>query len=381
MAPVVTTTPREVCPMLLRLLPIAVAAALAAPAVVLAQSPSPAPAPAASAKKVITSADQMPRRQYQISKAPSELLVAPKSELMPAAEALDRDLASDLATLDIQDRDTRTSLLNARAQIAIFRGDYKAAQAFLADIKSQQEKAADKLTSGTTLTEILNARIAGGAQDQQRALVKANLARNYGAMPWNVVGDNVKSAKSGLEVMSRDVMIGGVKASLDPAAKNLNNNVPSQVVSGLVGIHNAFEHVLPFRDDVVAVMQDLVDRNQVKKVDNWSNRLVTLPATAPGKPVVVGIWDSGTDVKLFKPAANPGIAFNHVMMPTPELVRDLGEAQKRLPELKQYVKGSLDLRAALDTPDAQAFKKKMTTLKQDEVKQFAEDMEIGRAHV
>jgi hypothetical protein len=360
--------------MLLRLLPIAVAAALAAPAVVLAQSPSPAPVHAAAAKKVITSADQMPRRQYLISKAPSELLVGPKSELMPAAEALDRDLASDLATLDIQDRATRTSLLNARAQIAIFRGDYKAAQALLADIKSQQEKAADKLTSGTTLTEILNARIAGGAQEQQRALVKANLARAYGAMPWVVVGDNVKSAKSGLEVLSRDVMIGGVKASLDPAAKNLNNNVPSQVVSGLVGIHNAFEHVLPFRDDVVAVMQSLVDKNQVKKVDNWSNRLVTLPATAPGKPVVVGIWDSGTDVKLFKAASNPGIAFNHVMLPTPELVRNLGEAEKRLPELKQYVKGSLDLRAALDTPDAQAFKKKMTTLKQDEVKQFAEDM-------
>src|SRR5687768_612825 len=99
MAPI--TTPQEVY-MLVRLLPLAVAAALAAPAALHAQAPVNAPsAPSAGAKKVITSADQMPRRQYTLSKLPSELLAAPKSELMPAAEALDRDLATDLATLDI----------------------------------------------------------------------------------------------------------------------------------------------------------------------------------------------------------------------------------------------------------------------------------------
>ena len=44
-------------------------------------------------KKVITSADQMPRRKYKITKLPSELLEAPKADLKEAADALDKDLA------------------------------------------------------------------------------------------------------------------------------------------------------------------------------------------------------------------------------------------------------------------------------------------------
>lgn len=362
--------------MLLRTLPVAIAAILAAPAhEALAQVPGTAnPATQGAARKVITSADQMPRRQYPIAKLPSELLEAPKPEVMAAVDALDRDLAQDLATLDIQDRATRTGLINARAQIALFKGDLAAAQAFLADVKSQQEKAADQLTSGTTMTAILAARRQGGALEAQRAKVRQDLARAYGEMPWAVVGDNVKNAKSGLELMSRDVVIGSVKAGMDPAAKNLGLNVPAGVVTGIVAIRNTFDHVLPFRDDVVAVMQELVTRNQVARADNWTARLVTLTDKAPGKPVVVGIWDSGTDVKLFQPASSPGIAFNDKSLPTPELVRNMGEAQARLPQLKQYVKGSMDMKAAIDSPDAQALKKRMSTLKQDEVKQFAEDM-------
>ena len=70
-------------------------------------------------RRVITSADQMPRRQYTIPKLPSELILAPQAEVQPLLDAVDRDLATDLATLDIQDRATRTSLINARAQIAL----------------------------------------------------------------------------------------------------------------------------------------------------------------------------------------------------------------------------------------------------------------------
>src|SRR5687767_14213626 len=84
--------------------------------------------PVLAEKKVITSADQLPRREYAIPKLPSELLVGPRAELDEAAAAVDKDLAHDLDTLDIRDRATRTAMLQARAQYAVRRGDYKAAQ-------------------------------------------------------------------------------------------------------------------------------------------------------------------------------------------------------------------------------------------------------------
>jgi len=174
--------------------------------------------------------------------------------------------------------------------------------------------------------------------------------------------------------MSKNVTIGSIKSGLDPAVTNLKFNVPAGVVTSIVSVRNAFDHTLPFRDDIVAVLQNIIDKNQVAKVDIWSERLVNLPESAKGKPVVIGIWDSGTDVDLFKPAAMRGIAFDKDANPTTPLVRPMGEASSRMASLKQYMKGSLDLRAAIDSADARALKQRIGTLKQDEVKQFQEDI-------
>ena len=345
----------------MKFLPYALAAALAI-------------TPAAAQKKVITSADQMPRREYAIPRLPSEMLTAPKSEVDAVAAAVDKDLAHDLETLDIQDRATRTALLNARAQFAVHRGDYKAAQGFVREVRAQQEKAADKLLSGLTLESLLEGRLAGGPPEAQRARGVALATEQWNRMPWDVVGTNLKSAKSSLELMSRDVVIGAIRTSMDPAAKNLNLKVPGSIVTTIVSVRNNFDLVLPARDDLVASLQKLVDRNQVARADLWTERLVTLPATAAGKPVVVGIWDSGTDVALFKAAKIPGIAFDKDMNETGALVRPMGEAEPRLPVLKQYVKGSMDMQAAIDSPEARALKQRVSSLRQDEVKQFMEDL-------
>ena len=330
--------------------------------------------PALAQKKVITSADQMPRREYAIPKLPSELRTAPRAELDAVVAAVDKDLATDLETLDIQDRATRTSLLNARAQFAVHRGDYKAAQGFVREVRAQQDKAADKLLSGVTLESMLEGRLQGGTPEAQRARGVAMATEQWNKMPWDVVGTNLKSSKSALELLSRDVVIGAIKTSMDPAAKNLNLKVPGSIVTSIVAVRNNFDVLLPARDDLVASLQKLVDKNQVARADVWSDRLAVLPSDGRGKPVVVGIWDSGTDVALFRAAKIPGIAFDKDMRETKALVRPMGEAESRLPVLKQYVKGSMDMQAAIDSPDARALKQRVSSLKQDEVKQFMEDL-------
>ena len=337
--------------------------------------PAPArPAPAAQERKVVTSADQLPRHEYLIPMLPSAMVTAPGDSVQPVFDALDKDMAHDLETLDIRDRATRTGMQMTRAAIAMHRGDYAAARQMLRDVRAQQEKPAEKLTTAVTLETILEVRSAGGTPEQQHARLRERLAAAYGAMPWDVVGDNMKGAKGQFEVMSREVMLGGIKAGFDPAAKNSNMTVPAAMVGAIVSVRNTIDLVLPFREDAVTVFQGIVDRNQVAKVDRWTGRLVSLPASAPGKPVVVGIWDSGTDVALFKSASSPGIAFDADAMPVAALVRPLGDAQPRLPQLKQYIKGAMDTRAAIDSPEARTFKQRMASLKQDEVKEFGEDM-------
>jgi subtilase family protein len=353
---------------------VVVAAVFAAPMTVCAGiSPSAASPLLQAEKKIVTSADQLPRRTYAIPKLPSELLNGPKAGLDPVLDQLDRDIADDLETLDIRDRAARAAMLNARAQVAIHRGRYADAQGFIRQVRSEQEKAAEKLASGMSLEKILGARIAGGAIEAQRAGFRAAAAAAYGAMPWAVVGDVLKATKASLELMSREVTIGGMKATLDPAARNLGLEVPTATVVAIVSARNSFEHVLPFRDDAVAVLQALVDRNQVAKADVWTQRLVSLPAGG-GEPVVVGIWDSGTDLALFPTARVAGIAFDDEMRPTQALVRPMGSAEARMDVLKQYMKGSMDLQAAIDSPDARALRQRIGSLRQEEVKQFMEDL-------
>ena len=328
----------------------------------------------AATKTVITSQDQLPRRSYQLSRLPSELLDAPKSELDSLADALDTDLASDLNSFDIQSRAMRAEMLEARLQIAVHRGDARAAQELIRQVRAEQEKAADKLTYSVFLEAALEVRSQGGSVSEQRSKLKPLLAKSWGGMPWATVADNLKSTKASLDLFSRNTVVAGFKSGLDPAATNLHLSVPDSMLIGILSTRNAFELVPPYRDDTVAVLQELIDHNHVAKVDVWTSRLVDLPASASGTPVVVGIWDSGTDVDIFRPAKVRGIAFDEHMNPSPALVRPLGEAQARLPILKQYLMGMMDVQAAIDSPNSRAVKQYLSTLQGKEVEQFDEDM-------
>ncbi|HSW26668.1 MAG TPA: hypothetical protein VLJ62_28195, partial [Burkholderiaceae bacterium] len=95
------------------------------------------PAPAA-AKTPITRADQLPRRTYTLPRLPSELLEGPPADLLPLADALERDLLSDLAHFDIQDPATLRDMAAARISIAALRGDWTAIAPLAAQLRALQ---------------------------------------------------------------------------------------------------------------------------------------------------------------------------------------------------------------------------------------------------
>ena len=89
-----------------------------------ANPPSPGtPSATASARQVITSAEQLPRRVVKLDKLPSQYLDAPRAEVLALAEALEKNLRDDLAKFDIQDAATMRAYVGSLLTLAQFRGD------------------------------------------------------------------------------------------------------------------------------------------------------------------------------------------------------------------------------------------------------------------
>jgi subtilisin family serine protease len=344
-------------------------------ALALAWMPTPVHAQS-EAKTSITRADQLPRRTHTLPRLPSELLEGPVSELMPLAAALERDILADMARYDIQDRATLRAMVATRLNIALLRGDWAAVSPLAVQLRALQDKAGPKQTTGVLSELVAQMKRDGKGADALQAWV----GQRFSAMPWADVQDSVKAMKGQLEITSPSLVIGGVRSQADEAARNANRVVDDSMVAGLIGARAQLDHLLPVRAAIVAGLAPVIERQMAAapaKPDRWSPRLVSLPASAPAKPVVIGIWDSGVDMALFKASAQRGLAFDQDGRPVPDLLRPLGDAQPRWPTLKRLVKGSLDLRAALDTDEARQLKQTMAQLKPEQVRAFKEDLALA----
>lgn len=345
----------------------------------LAQS---APAPVAQAKTVVTRADQLPRRTYTLPKLPSELLEAPIAELTPLADAVLRDLRTDLAAYDIQDAATMRSIHGLFLSLAMMRGDLPEVKAQAARIRALQDKPGLKLTSALANEAVAEARAAGGDAAAQSARLQVQLTQRLMALPWAEVENELKGTKSAFEVMNPSLTIGAFRDQVDPVAKNGNMVVPISIVGAVLASRVQQDQVVPMRAALLAAYSAVVDRNvaAAPRVDRWTERTVALPASEPGKPVVIAVWDSGVDLALFKTLPNPaqrGLAFAADWQPSTDLLRPLGEAAPRWPQIRSLVKGSFDLQTALDTEDSRRLKQAIAALKPEQLKTFQEDLATG----
>ena len=154
-----------------------------------ALQPVPAQAQTPAAKTPITRADQLPRRTHTLPKQPSELLEGPLSDLMPLADALERDILSDQARFDIQDQSTLRAMVGARMNIALLRGDWAAEAPLAVQLRALQDKPGPKHTSGVLSELLAQAKREGKGADA----LQARITQRFAAMPWAEVQDSVKA--------------------------------------------------------------------------------------------------------------------------------------------------------------------------------------------
>jgi subtilisin family serine protease len=352
-----------------------IVAGLVTAAVLIATAiPALAQNPPAGGRQAITSAEQLPRRTVKLDKLPSQYLAAPKAEVQALADALEKNLRDDLARFDIQDQATQREYYGALLTLAQFKGDWKAVPELVEKLKSLQDKPGSRATTGTL------ANILAEQQTDKRdaAWVRAEVRKRYSAMNWRDVGDNVKQIKAQMELLNPELVRGAFEQQLDVMARNTNLDVPEGIVGAIVGARLQQELIVPLKADLVEAFQSVIDSRAAAapKADLFAKRQFAIAPDAKASEVTVGIWDSGVDLKLFKAAPGQGIAFDKEGRPAKDLLRPLGEAEPRWPQLKQLVKGAMDLRAALDTEDSRKLTAMVAGLKADQAKTFQEDLSL-----
>ena len=361
-------------------------------AATLVSAPGRAPAAPAAGKIPITKLADLPTHTYKLPEAPSAL-VTNKAEVLELAAAVEKDVKADLEKYDIQDQTAVRRMYGTLLTIAMLKGDAAAARELVVKVRDLQEKPAEKLTTGLLAEAIIKTRESGGADPH--ATLRTHLEESLRALPYQDVQDVLKSTKGSFEVMSLNLMLGGIKSGVDPAYKD--GTLSGNLATGIVQAGYVASDILPYRDDIVAAYAAVLDANKTEqKADIWAAREVTLDASAKLTPVVVGIWDSGVDTGLFQgqlwanakevPANQKdddkngyvddvnGIAWSMHSDAESSLLFDIEKAVGNRDQFKGDLKGFEDIQANVDSPESQALKRKLSGIGQDQVTPFIEGL-------
>ncbi len=350
-----------------------------------------ATAAAEAPRKKIERADQLPPRAYRIDGKPSALLTDPKAAGALAA-TIRADLEADLRDLDIEDKATLRDYYSSLATFALMEGRLDDGLALAGKVRDLQEKPALKLLSGLALRALVAAQRApaGGGPEAFASAYRRDVA----ALPYEQVQAELKALKAGLEVLSPNLIIGAAEQSIDPALKD--GVLPQDLALSALNMAFTLRELLPHRDAMVKVLQDAIDAHRVDKPDIWAARAVVLGAKERLTPVVVAIWDTGVDVKLFPGrlwvnteeipgngkdddrdgvvADVNGIAWSGTGDRLASLLRPVEIPAERLAAATRDMKGFSELQAGVDTADTAALRKKMAALPRDHVKSFIESL-------
>lgn len=344
---------------------------------------------ATPAKRPVRTQDDLPRHRYPVTPSAAALLAADDATFNAWAARVSADIDATLRDYDIQDRATLRELLGRRLNIEMLTHRNEAALSTIAALRAAQDKPDAKLTSGLRAEAIVRARIATG-QSSGPAFEQAfatNYAAALDALPWAVTGSALKEDRQRAQLLSPTLVEGFVRSDVEPIVAR-EKAVSDKPADDLIWARMMRQVDLPVQPLTVAALGKVIAAKNVAKPDIWAAREVTLTAADRPTPVVVGIWDSGTDTALFpqqlytdpkpRPPANAhGLAFDIDDNPTSGTLYPLTPAQKA--EYRTAIadfQGLNDLEQAIDTPAADAVRRKISGMPSDAVPTFLEKMKF-----
>jgi subtilisin family serine protease len=199
---------------------------------------------------------------------------------------------------------------------------------------------------------------------------EATYAHHLDALPWSVVGTAETQQKGIVQLASDNFMIGLVAPDIQPIldqAHALSNDPAWQLMAARVNV----DVIVPCRMQIAAATDAYIRSHAVEKSDLWTAREAVLSARFELTPVRVAIWDSGFDSALFpgqlllgpdnQPIAGP--AYDIESRPTRnKLIPITPEQKATYPEAIADAHGISDLQNGVDSPAADAFRKRIATM-------------------
>jgi len=345
--------------------------------------------------------DDLPRHTYTIDVSAVELIEDTAAAKKLAAQ-LKADLEADLEIFDIGDKTTVQGYYQSLGTIALLEGRLDDALAYVDKRRALEDKEAAKLTMGMQSVALIRAKKSGSAD------LGKSFARELGsvveALPFDVVQDEIKGAKSRAEIITRNLIIGMVQSRIQPMLDGSDGEMSKDIARSLVGNHFFVQSLLPVQPQALEIYDTYLAANTVVKPDIWGARDVELGADRKAEPVLVAVWDSGVDTEIFGPLGQlwtnteeipaNGVdddengfvddvhGFAHGVHGVKEsaLLFDIGDATNNRAELQRLTKGLLDLQANIDSDEASELKAAMGGLQPQDVQPFIEELSRYNLH-
>ena len=333
-------------------------------------------------KHQVHSEADLPRTSYPVTGSISTLLQSEDSVFAATVKQVATDLDALLANYDIQDKATLISILTAKLSLQELGGDAAAGLETIRKLRELQSKPDLKLTAGLFDEAILKAQQTGktGAEYEQK--VESIYRDEVNALPWDVVQDVIKSARSISGLLSESFLLGQVQEELQPEIDK-SNSLSRNSMYTVLNTRANLRVKLPLNPIRVNVLKAYVTAHDTEKPDIWAAREVTLSNEDHLEKVLVGIWDSGFDPALYSghlysyansaPYPAQGLAFTDEGKPSDSALYPITPEQKQqYPEISEDLEALSDLKAGVETEVTEAFKKRLAQMSKEDVKTMFE---------
>jgi subtilisin family serine protease len=201
-------------------------------------------------------------------------------------------------------------------------------------------------------------------------------------------------------LQNKEVLLGSIESGLQPVLDNTKGLVPEGVAGQLISVKFILDHRFPLKDESLRVLNALFEANKktTAKTNIWAERTINFSASDKLSPVIVAVWDSGTDINAL-PAENrfvnpkeqingkdddgngyvddvSGIGYDLVKFEKSAGTLDnpAGKVKSDTKRLQRLVKGSLDLQSAIQSEEATELQQTFAAMKREDVKNFSEEL-------